>query len=76
MSSGDIFLVAVGVGILAVLIILIVLFKSTWRIAEPDEALIISGISGGKSASGTRFSSSHLRYGCAAAMLARFSSQT
>ena len=53
MSSGDIFLVAVGVGILAVLIILIVLFKSTWRIAEPDEALIISGISGGKSASGT-----------------------
>jgi len=45
MSSGDLFLVSVGVGILVVLILFIIFFKSTWRIAEPDEALVISGIS-------------------------------
>ncbi len=52
MSSGDTLLVAVGIGVLVFLILVIILFKSTWRIAEPDEALIISGISGGKSAGG------------------------
>jgi flotillin len=52
MSSGDLFLVSVGVGILVVLILFIIFFKSTWRIAEPDEALVISGISRGHSAGG------------------------
>ncbi|MGD0861329.1 MAG: SPFH domain-containing protein [Candidatus Limnocylindrales bacterium] len=52
MSSGDMFLVAVGIGILVVLVLFIILFKSTWRIAEPDEALVISGVSRGHSAGG------------------------
>jgi flotillin len=52
MSSGDTFLVAVGVGALIFLILFIIAFKSTWRIAEPDEALVISGISRGHSAGG------------------------
>ena len=52
MSDSQIFLLAVGIGFFVVLILLILLFKSTWRIAEPDEALIISGISGGKTAGG------------------------
>src|SRR5450759_2927784 len=52
MSSGDVFLVAVGVGILVVLVLFIMFFKATWRIAEPDEALVISGISRGHSAGG------------------------
>jgi len=33
-----------GGGILVALIFLIVLFKATWRVAEPNEALIISGL--------------------------------
>ena len=52
MTDSQMFLLAVGIGVLVVLLVVILLFKSTWRIAEPDEALIISGISGGKSASG------------------------
>src|SRR5450759_965025 len=52
MTSGDLFLVAVGVGILIVLVLFIIFFRSTWRIAEPDEALVISGISRGHSAGG------------------------
>jgi flotillin len=52
MSDSQIFLLAIGIGFFVVLILLILLFKSTWRIAEPDEALIISGISGGKTAGG------------------------
>jgi len=52
MTDSQMFLLAVGIGVLVVLLLVILLFKSTWRIAEPDEALIISGISGGKSASG------------------------
>ena len=47
MSSDRYVLVVVGIGFLVVLILLIMLFKSTWRIAEPDEALIISGVSRG-----------------------------
>src|SRR5215470_12918863 len=35
--------VAAIVSALAVLLLLVLLFKSTWRIAEPNEALIISG---------------------------------
>jgi uncharacterized membrane protein YqiK len=52
MSSGDTFLVALGVGALIFLILFVIAFKSTWRIAEPDEALVISGISRGHSAGG------------------------
>src|SRR5450759_2838869 len=52
MSSGDTFLVALGVGALVLIILFVILFKSTWRIAEPDEALVISGISRGHSAGG------------------------
>jgi flotillin len=44
MSSGDMFLVGVGVAVLVILILAFILFKSMWRIAEPDEALIISAI--------------------------------
>src|SRR5215831_1184324 len=35
--------VAAIVSALAVIVLLVLLFKSTWRIAEPNEALIISG---------------------------------
>jgi len=52
MTDSQIFLLAVGIGVLVVLVILIVAFKSTWRIAEPDEALVISGVSRGHSAGG------------------------
>src|ERR1035437_2749618 len=52
MTDSQIFFLAVGIGVLVVLIILIVGFKSTWRIAEPDEALVISGVSRGHSAGG------------------------
>ena len=52
MSSGDTFLVALGVGVLILVILFVIAFKSTWRIAEPDEALVISGISRGHSAGG------------------------
>jgi uncharacterized membrane protein YqiK len=44
MTDSQIFLVALGIGVLVVLIVLVALFKSMWRIAEPDEALIISAI--------------------------------
>jgi flotillin len=49
MSSGDIFLASLGIGVLVVLIVVILLFRSMWRIAEPDEALIISAIRKGQS---------------------------
>jgi flotillin len=52
MSSGDTFLVALGIGVLIFVILFVIAFKSTWRIAEPDEALVISGISRGHSAGG------------------------
>jgi flotillin len=45
-------LAVAGVAIFVFLILFIILFKSTWRIAEPDEALVISGISRGHSAGG------------------------
>ena len=44
MSDSQIFVVAVGVGVVVALILMVALFKSCWRIAEPDEALIISAI--------------------------------
>ena len=49
MSSGDIFLASLGIGVLVVVILAVILFKSMWRIAEPDEALIISAIRKGHS---------------------------
>ena len=42
----DVLVVAV-IAIVAVLAALVVLFKVSWRIAEPDEALIISGLRSG-----------------------------
>src|ERR1035437_4667744 len=44
MTDSQVFLAAVGVGVLVVLILFVILFKSMWRIAEPDVALIISAI--------------------------------
>ena len=45
--SSDLFIyVAIGAVVVALLVILL-LFKMAWRIAEPDEALIISAIRGG-----------------------------
>src|ERR1035437_9090300 len=52
MTDSQVFLLAVGIGVLVVLVILIVAFKSPWRIAEPDEALVIPGVSRGHSAGG------------------------
>jgi len=46
----DTTLLVIGVGFLVFLLIVVMLFRSTWRIAEPDEALIISGVSRGHSA--------------------------
>jgi len=37
MTDSQMFLLAVGIGVLVVLLVVILLFKSTWRIAEPDE---------------------------------------
>jgi uncharacterized membrane protein YqiK len=37
-------------GVVLFFLILLILFKMSWRIAEPDEALIISGVSRGHSA--------------------------
>jgi flotillin len=50
MTSFQMTLAIAGVAALVVLILFIILIKSTWRIAEPDEALIISGLSRGHSA--------------------------
>ncbi len=33
------------IGVVAIIIVLILLFKAMWRVAEPNEALIISGLS-------------------------------
>jgi uncharacterized membrane protein YqiK len=37
-------IVAVAIGALIAIIVLIVIFKAIWRVAEPNEALIISGL--------------------------------
>jgi uncharacterized membrane protein YqiK len=37
-------IVAVAIGALVAIIVLIVIFKAIWRVAEPNEALIISGL--------------------------------
>jgi uncharacterized membrane protein YqiK len=50
MTDSQVFLIVAGVAVLIVLGIILYLFKATWRIAEPDEALIISGLSRGHSA--------------------------
>ena len=50
MTSFETTLVIAGVGFLVFILLLIILFKMTYRIAEPDEALIISGMSRGHSA--------------------------
>ena len=34
----------IGIGVAAVLVLSILIFKSMWRVAEPNEALIISGL--------------------------------
>jgi uncharacterized membrane protein YqiK len=50
MTSLETTALIVGGAILVIILLLIILIKMTYRIAEPDEALIISGISRGHSA--------------------------
>src|ERR1035437_10370626 len=50
MTAEQITLAMVIGSIILALLLLLILIKSTWRIAEPDEALIISGLSRGHSA--------------------------
>jgi uncharacterized membrane protein YqiK len=50
MTDSQILLAAIGIGIVAVFLFIVILFKATYRIAEPDEALIISGMAHGHSA--------------------------
>jgi flotillin len=50
MTDSQIFLAAIGIGVVVFLIFVVIVFKSTYRIAEPDEALIISGMAHGHSA--------------------------
>ena len=50
MTDSQIFLIAAVIGVIVFLLFVLYLFKATWRIAEPDEALIISGLSRGHSA--------------------------
>jgi flotillin len=52
MTDFQFLLLAGVVGFLVVLILFIIMFRSIWKIAEPDEALVISGISRGHSAGG------------------------
>jgi flotillin len=47
MSDFQVTLVVAGVVALLVVIVLVSLFRASWRIAEPDEALIISAVRGG-----------------------------
>jgi flotillin len=47
MTDFQITLVVAGVAALLVVILLVSLLRSSWRIAEPDEALIISAVRGG-----------------------------
>ncbi len=35
---------AVAIGVVVAIIVLVILFKMVWRVAEPNEALIISGL--------------------------------
>src|ERR1035437_1008311 len=50
MTSFEITAAIVAGGVILFLVIVLMLFKMAWRIAEPDEALIISGVSRGHSA--------------------------
>ena len=43
LDAGVSFLITVVVVVVVVLLALVLLFRSSWRVAEPDEALIISG---------------------------------
>src|SRR4051794_30513034 len=40
------------IAVVAIIVLLVILFRTSWRIAEPDEALIISGLHSGGSADG------------------------
>ncbi|HEX7591241.1 MAG TPA: SPFH domain-containing protein [Candidatus Limnocylindrales bacterium] len=50
MTSFEMTAAIVAGGVILFLVIVLMLFKMAWRIAEPDEALIISGVSRGHSA--------------------------
>ncbi|HEX7492227.1 MAG TPA: SPFH domain-containing protein, partial [Candidatus Limnocylindrales bacterium] len=50
MTSFQLTAAMVAGGIFLFFLLLLILFKMSWRIAEPDEALIISGVSRGHSA--------------------------
>jgi uncharacterized membrane protein YqiK len=52
--------VLIGV-VVVVLLFLILMFRTAWRVAEPDEALIISGPGGGKSPAGVAGESMHFK---------------
>jgi uncharacterized membrane protein YqiK len=61
MTDFQTLLVVSGVTVLVVLVLLILLFRAAWRIAEPDEALIISGPGGGKSPESVAGESMHFK---------------
>ena len=61
MSSSDVFLYVIIGTAVAVLLFLVLLFRTAWRVAEPDEALIISGPGGGKSPAGVAGESMHFK---------------
>jgi flotillin len=50
MTNLELTLLIVAGGVFLFLLFFLILFKMSWRIAEPDEALIISGVSRGHSA--------------------------
>jgi len=59
--SSDLTLFVIIGAVVVVLFLLVVLFKTAWRVAEPDEALIISGPGGGKSPAGVAGESMHFK---------------
>jgi uncharacterized membrane protein YqiK len=61
MTDVQTLLLVAGVVALVVVVFLVMLFRAAWRIAEPDEALIISGPGGGKSPEGVAGESMHFK---------------
>ena len=44
MNLGDLAFLTLPVVVIAIVVFLVILFKTSWRVAEPDEALVISGL--------------------------------
>jgi len=55
MTDFQFLVLAVAIAALVILVLLIIFLRSVWRIAEPDEALVISHIRGGSKADGMGF---------------------